>query len=269
MSPTPDDAEPTRRPVNLPEGLNATSILRQVAKMRECPLFARSPRLATFLTFTVEQCLAGNTDRLKEYSIGVEVFARAEQFDPRLDSIVRVEARRLRKKVDCYYATIGASDEVLILYRRGEYTPQFLGRAQSNSYTLPAGKSRRLILALPDAAEAAQLSEEVSALGYGQATTVSSVEQLGALLPAAPSDLVLLVDSSFLGALPASALAMMRGRIIPLTSSLDPSTVATMCGMQAMGYLLRPVRPGELLANVRLAATRRTGNHIDTATAGR
>jgi len=252
----PEDAEPTKRFSNIPDGLTSNTILRQVAKMRECPLFARSPRLATFLTYTVEQCLAGNPDRLKEYSIGVEVFARADHFDPRLDSIVRVEARRLRKKVDCYYSTLGASDEVLILYRRGEYTPQFMARSSASSQQLQNSNSRRVVLATPDAEEAEKLSQEVASLGFNASTTVSSPEQLGAVLPTAAADLVLL-DASFLGSLPASALAMLRGRFIPLTSNLDSSTVAAICGMQAMGYLLRPLRPGEVSAAVRLASTRR------------
>lgn len=265
MNQIPEDAEPTKRSINVPDGMTTNSILRQVAKMRECPLFARSPRLATFLTYTVEQCLAGNPDRLKEYSIGVEVFARADHFDPRLDSIVRVEARRLRKKVDCYYATIGSSDDVLILYRRGEYTPQFMARNNATPQHLQNVNQRRVLLATPDADEAEKLSQEVATLGFNTYSTASSPEQLGAMLPSAAPDLVLL-DASFLGSLPASALAMLRGRFIPLTSSLDSSTVAAMCGMQAMGYLLRPLRPGEVLAAVRLASTRR-GNTMGNVAA--
>ena len=60
--------------------------------------FIRSRRLGRFLRFTVEQTMAGRQAALKEYLVGVEVFGKTESFDPRIDSIVRVEARRLRAK---------------------------------------------------------------------------------------------------------------------------------------------------------------------------
>ncbi|HET8547512.1 MAG TPA: hypothetical protein VFL57_05900 [Bryobacteraceae bacterium] len=97
----------------------------QLHKMVSTQLFRRKPRVCSFLQYTVRQTLAGQTGKLKEYSIAVEVFNRPEDFDPRLDSIVRVEARRLRATVDRYYETDGAADPVLIRYRRGNYVPTF------------------------------------------------------------------------------------------------------------------------------------------------
>ena len=94
----------------------------------DAPLFRRKPRVRSFLEYTVRQTLDGQHARLKEYSIAVEVFKRPENFDPRLDSIVRVEARRLRATVDRYYETDGASDPVYIRYRRGNYIPTFESR---------------------------------------------------------------------------------------------------------------------------------------------
>jgi len=68
------------------------------------PGFRGSDRLGRFLRYTTEARLRGDHQQIKEYSIGREVFDRGEDYDPRLDPIVRVEARRLRKKLAEYYA---------------------------------------------------------------------------------------------------------------------------------------------------------------------
>jgi hypothetical protein len=91
--------------------------------------FRRSRRLRHFLEFTVHKAMRGEVDGLKEYSIGVEVFAKPDTFDPRLDSIVRVEARRLRAAVERHYATDGAASEIVILFRPGTYAPTFRKRS--------------------------------------------------------------------------------------------------------------------------------------------
>jgi tetratricopeptide (TPR) repeat protein len=87
--------------------------------------FVHSHRIRTFLKFVVEECLAGQHHRLKEYLIGLEVFNRSDIFDPRVDSIVRVEARRLRAKLEEYYAAEGRDEELRIVLRKGSYVPAF------------------------------------------------------------------------------------------------------------------------------------------------
>jgi tetratricopeptide (TPR) repeat protein len=69
--------------------------------------FRNSERMRRFLRVTVERTLDGATDQLKEFSLGHDVFDRGADYDPRTDSIVRVEARRLRKKLLVYYAGEG------------------------------------------------------------------------------------------------------------------------------------------------------------------
>src|SRR5665213_1538221 len=87
--------------------------------------------------------------RLKEYLIGLEVFNRQESFDPRVDSIVRVEARRLRAKLDEYYQTEGRDDEILIELRKGSYIPLFeYRRAGFNGYAMGAPPTRRSSIAI-------------------------------------------------------------------------------------------------------------------------
>jgi len=87
--------------------------------------FLRSERLRDFLSFVVENTLAGRIGHLKEYVIGLEVFGKDESFDPRLDPIVRVEAGRLRAKLTRYYETDGRHDPVVIEFSRGSYAPAF------------------------------------------------------------------------------------------------------------------------------------------------
>ena len=97
----------------------------QLKKMLQSEAFARSRRLRRFLRFCVEQTLLDQTENLKEYSIGLEVFEKPESFDPRMDSIVRVVARRLRSMVDYYYQNEGKDDPILIKFRCGSYVPSF------------------------------------------------------------------------------------------------------------------------------------------------
>ena len=109
----------------------------QLVRILESKLFVQSERLQRFLRFTVEHTLAGDTDRIKEYTLGRDVFDRDETYDPRVDSIVRVEARRLRRKLDEYYAEAGAHDPIVIEIRQGSYIPLFRYAARAKPVLLP------------------------------------------------------------------------------------------------------------------------------------
>lgn len=102
----------------------AALIRDQLARILASPGFVNSARMCQFLRFVVEISLSGK-DSLKETVIGVEVFSRAPGYDPSLDPIVRVEARRLRDKLQQYYARQSAHDEVIITLPKGGYTPEF------------------------------------------------------------------------------------------------------------------------------------------------
>jgi len=84
---------------------------------------SRSGRLTRFLEFTVTEMLAGNASQIKEFVVGIEVFNRGRDYDPRLDPIVRVEARRLRMKLRRYYETEGRTDRLRIEFPKGSYVP--------------------------------------------------------------------------------------------------------------------------------------------------
>ena len=88
--------------------------------------FARSGRQSAFLEFVVNAALEGRADRLKEFTLGIEVFEKDESFDPSVDSIVRVEATRLRSKLSEYYVGEGQGDSVRIDIPKGHYVPVFL-----------------------------------------------------------------------------------------------------------------------------------------------
>src|SRR5580658_7900656 len=100
-----------------------------VAKVISSAIFADSQRMARFLRFAVEETLQGHGSRLKEIVIGTEVFDRGPAYDPRLDPIVRVEARRLRSKLRAYYEGEGKDDELIIEFPKGTYQPVFKSRS--------------------------------------------------------------------------------------------------------------------------------------------
>jgi tetratricopeptide (TPR) repeat protein/TolB-like protein len=106
-------------------GVPAAEVRAQLDLILRSRAFIQSHRIRRFLQFVVEESLLGQPHRLKEYLIGLEVFDRREAFDPRVDSIVRVEARRLRYKLEEYYRIEGREDLVRIVLRKGSYVPIF------------------------------------------------------------------------------------------------------------------------------------------------
>jgi adenylate cyclase len=100
-------------------------VTAQLERILASPGFASADRASRFLRYVVERTIAGEGDQLKEYVIGRAVFDRDDDYDPRIDSIVRVEAGRLRSKIDEYYSGSGRGDGVLIQLRKGSYAPAF------------------------------------------------------------------------------------------------------------------------------------------------
>ena len=90
-------------------------------KMQTCPLFKFSTRQFNFLKYLVDHTLNNNQDRLKGYTVAVEVFERPSNFDPSVDSIVRVEAGKLRAKLREYYELYGQEDAVRFVIPKGSY----------------------------------------------------------------------------------------------------------------------------------------------------
>jgi TolB-like protein/Flp pilus assembly protein TadD len=109
----------------LPAGIPAGAVRAELETVLRSPALIHSGRLCRFLTFVVDQALDGHADQLKEYVIGLAVFDKDESFDPRLDPIVRVEAGRLRAKLNHHYENDGRQDPIVIEFLRGSYAPTF------------------------------------------------------------------------------------------------------------------------------------------------
>ena len=129
--------------VGAPETIpDATTVRAQLAHILASDLFAGSARLSRLLRYVVERTLDGRGDEIKEYVLGTEVFDRGADYDPRLDSIVRVEARRLRGKLDEYYARPEARRDVVIRLHRGSYVPTFEVPAPESASLSPVAPGR-------------------------------------------------------------------------------------------------------------------------------
>lgn len=103
-------------------------VLAELNRVLTSRIFAHAVRLSRFLKYGVECALAGRPN-VNEYAIGVDVFGRGPSFDPRIDPIVRVDARRLRSKLTEYYDNEGAADPLEICLPLRTYIPVFRIRA--------------------------------------------------------------------------------------------------------------------------------------------
>ena len=107
------------------EAVPDEDVRRQLNRILGSDVFRRSAQMERFLKLVVERSLSGHPEELKEYILGKDVFHRGEDYDPRADSIVRVEAQRLRRKLREYYETHGNADPVLIDLPAGSYVAAF------------------------------------------------------------------------------------------------------------------------------------------------
>jgi TolB-like protein len=102
---------------------------QQLERILTSATFQQVDRLKRFLQFIVSEYLEGRGDELKEYVVGVQVFGKESSFDPRTDPIVRVQARRLRARLERYYLTEGHQDDTVIELPKGGYAPVVRERA--------------------------------------------------------------------------------------------------------------------------------------------
>lgn len=113
-------------PTPTPAHYEQDALRAELTSVLESASFRRAPRLAHLLQYLCEKLFADEASRIKEYSIGVEVFERGDSFDQESDSIVRVEANRLRKRLAAYYAGEGAAHSWRITIPVGQYVPEFV-----------------------------------------------------------------------------------------------------------------------------------------------
>ena len=111
---------------------------KELGKILASPVFANSLRMTQFLKFVVEETLKGNSGRIKEYVIAIEVFHKRDDYDPQADSTVRTEASKLRSRLNRYYETEGREDPVVISIPKGSYVPVFEDVPEGSAcYTSP------------------------------------------------------------------------------------------------------------------------------------
>jgi TolB-like protein/Tfp pilus assembly protein PilF len=121
----------------------AAEVAAQLSRILATDAFRRSPSLGRFLAYLVERSIAGERESIKEYRLGVDVFDRGQDFDPRDDTIVRVQARNLRARLDEYYQHSTAADTIRFVLSKGAYALRF------QPFEMPAA-----VLSEPTAVEA-------------------------------------------------------------------------------------------------------------------
>src|SRR5438477_9169886 len=119
----------------------------------------RAPNLAQVLTYVCTKYFEGAAEQIKEYNIAVEALGRPADFDQKRDSIVRVEAHRLRKRLREYYEADGADHAIRIDIPPGQYAPRFL----------PQGVAEPSLIAPPaPIADGVMAAVEVSTNGHAE-----------------------------------------------------------------------------------------------------
>jgi TolB-like protein/Tfp pilus assembly protein PilF len=115
---------------SLPQRIDPSAVLAALDELVASPAFGKAERPGRFLRHLVESTLRDETDHLKESVLGVEIFGRPPNWNPRLDTIVRQEASRLRKRLARYYETDGSRATLEIRLPVGSYVPLFLTRPE-------------------------------------------------------------------------------------------------------------------------------------------
>jgi hypothetical protein len=131
--------------------------IEQLEKVLHSRTLQNSENLKAFLRFVVEKTLADEDVQLKEYTIATEVFGRRSDYDPRIDSVVRVQAGRLRTKLQEYYTAEGKNDQIIIDLPKGHYHPVFSCPHVESASEIPSA--------------AALTADGVSANGHPRLTT--------------------------------------------------------------------------------------------------
>lgn len=97
----------------------------QLGRILAEPQFQQSSILTDFLSYVVKETLQGNSNNLKEYTIGTSALSKKPNFDTQSDASVRIHAGRLRKALNAYYSGPGKRDPILISIPKGSYVPRF------------------------------------------------------------------------------------------------------------------------------------------------
>jgi hypothetical protein len=134
-------------------GLSADVLRAQVDRLVRSKTFEASEVHRHLLQYLAEKTIAGESDRLKEYVIGLEAFGKPPTYDPKHDSIVRLQVGRLRQKISAYYQTEAADDPVLIGLPKGAFKLEFKEKpGPDQKAAVPRWWSRRRVVIILSAA---------------------------------------------------------------------------------------------------------------------
>ena len=119
--------------------------LAQIEKLASSQVLHGSESLCKLLRYLAKHALDHPGTPIKEYQIATEVFGRSDDFDPQLDSMVRVQAGRLRGKLAEYYSVNGSDDPIVVELPRGTYVVAFHHRTSAGRphHTPPVESERR------------------------------------------------------------------------------------------------------------------------------
>jgi TolB-like protein len=123
-------------------GLSALDVRQELDRVLTSESFQTSERNRRFLSYVVNEALSGRADRIKAYNIATSVFGRGADFDPQTDTIVRIEAGRLRRALEHFYLTCGEHGRARISIPTGAYVPSFVptsGGTTSDPQSAAAG----------------------------------------------------------------------------------------------------------------------------------
>lgn len=112
-------------PLAVEDAMPAGIVRHQLARLLTNPLFSRSDRYPAFLTYVIESVLRNPVQRIKEQTVGIEVFGRSPGYDTDKDHVVRSTAVEIRKRLRQYYSQTEHRQELVIELPVGSYTPHF------------------------------------------------------------------------------------------------------------------------------------------------
>src|SRR5580693_1182781 len=103
----------------------------QVGRLIRSKTFENSEVHRRLLQYLAEKAISGEADRLKEYTIGLEAFEKPPTYDPKHDSIVRLQTGRLRQKLAAYYQTEAPTDPIIVNLPKGAFKLNFEPAAEA------------------------------------------------------------------------------------------------------------------------------------------
>jgi AmiR/NasT family two-component response regulator len=253
-------------------GIDAARVQQQLQRILSSELFTKSPQLSRFLRFCVDRVLLGRQDELKEQVLGVEVFRRSSSFDPRVDPIVRVEARRLRAKLEDYYSGEGRFDPLIVYFQRGDYVPRVAAVPAGGDKSAAPALSARVLVVEDERLVARDLENRLKALGYTVVKTAATGEGAIQAAEEARPDIVLM-DIALSGPMRGTDAARRIWQrwhipVVYLTAFSDAVVLEDMRGTEPYGYVLKPFEPRQLHGVLQLALSRR-GREIGEMAASR